>query len=337
MRRILLPSLLGLLAAGVLASLAGGRYPVTLSEIGAFLGHELFKMSTPLDEEKLRTVSILLVQIRMPRVFAAMLVGAALSVSGAAFQSMFMNPLVSPGLLGVLAGASFGAALGMVVFTSWLAVQASAIGFGLLAVLLAMGLAHLYRGDRLLLLVLGGIISGSLFTSLLSIVKVLADPYNQLPAIVYWLMGGFSMAKGKTTLVMVLPILSGIGVLLLLAGRLNVLTMGDEEAKSLGVHVVGLRTGLIVTATLISSLTVVLGGIIGWVGLVVPHMGRMLVGPDNRILLPVSALMGALYLLLVDNVSRLLFTVEIPIGILTALLGIPVFAVILKNARKGWS
>lgn len=335
-RRLLLLSLLGLLGAAILASLVAGRYPVTLSEIGAFLGHELFEMNTPLDEEKLQTVSILLVQIRLPRVLAAILVGAALSISGAAFQSMFMNPLVSPGLLGVLAGASFGAALGMVVFTSWFAVQVTAIGFGLLAVLLAMGLARLYRGDRLLLLVLGGIISGALFTSLLSIVKVLADPYNQLPAIVYWLMGGFSMVKGKTTLAVTLPILSGIGVLLLFAGRLNVLTMGDEEAQSLGIHVTRLRTGLIVTATFISSLTVALGGIIGWVGLVVPHMGRMLVGPDNRILLPVSALMGALYLLLMDNVSRLLFTVEIPIGILTALLGIPVFAVILKNARKGW-
>lgn len=336
MRRILLPTLLGLLAGMVVISLSIGRYPITLTEIGGYLGQKLFSLDI-LDEKKMQTVSVLLVQVRMPRILAAILVGSALSVSGTVFQSMFINPLVSPGLLGVLAGASFGAALGMLLSTSWFAVQASSFGFGLLAVLLALGLASCYPGDRLLLLVLGGIISGALFTALLSIVKILADPYSQLPAIVYWHMGGLSMVDPGTTLTLAVPILLGIGLLLIFAARLNVLTMGDEEARSMGIHVTGLRITLILAATFISSLTVAIGGMIGWVGLVVPHMGRMLVGPDNRILLPVSTLMGAIFLLFVDNVSRLLFTVEIPIGILTSLLGIPIFAVILKNARKGWN
>ncbi|GKT10938.1 iron ABC transporter permease [Desulforhabdus sp. TSK] len=337
MRQRIVPSLLlGLLAAGVVISLGVGRYPVSIPEMGAYLGHVLFRL-TAMDEQKLQMVSILLLQIRMPRILAAMLVGAALSVSGAAFQAMFVNPLVSPGLLGVLAGASFGAALGMVISTSWLIVQATSVSFGLLAVLLALLLSRFYRGDRILLLVLGGIISGALFTSLLSIVKILADPYSQLPAIVYWLMGGFSMVDGKSALTLAPPIVGGILVLLLLSEKLNVLTMGDEEARSMGIHVTELRITLILTATFISSLTVALGGIIGWVGLVIPHIGRMLVGPDNHILLPVSTLLGALFLLVVDNASRLLFTVEIPIGILTALLGIPVFAVILRTSKKGWS
>lgn len=335
-QRMVPPLLLGLLAAGVIISLSLGRYPVSISEVGAYLGHVLFRQTT-MDEQKLQMMSILLVQIRMPRILSAMLVGATLSVSGAAFQAMFVNPLVSPGLLGVLAGASFGTALGMVISTSWLTVQATSVCFGLLAVLFALVLSRFYRGDRILLLVLGGIISGALFTSLLSIVKILADPYSQLPAIVYWLMGGFSMVDGKTALALAPPIMGGIFVLLLLSEKLNVLTMGDEEARSMGIHVTELRITLILTATFISSLTVTLGGIIGWVGLVIPHIGRMLVGPDNRILLPVSTLLGALFLLVVDNASRLLFTVEIPIGILTALLGIPVFAVILRTSKKGWS
>jgi iron complex transport system permease protein len=224
----------------------------------------------------------------------------------------------------------------MLLGRGWMTVQVCTFAGGLLAVGVAIGLARLYRGDRLLMLILGGIISGSLFTSVLSIIKYLADPYDQLPAIVYWLMGGLSMVDGQVVMLVALPVTVGIVVIVLLARHLNVLSMGDEEAKSLGINVRMVRFWLVLVATVISALTVVVGGLIGWVGLVIPHIARMLVGPDNRLLLPVAALLGGLFLLAVDDLSRLLLQVEIPLGIITSLLGIPFFALVLKNARKGW-
>jgi iron complex transport system permease protein len=328
------PCLLLLLLFAIIVSLTLGKYPLSLGEIFHFLSASCGLGS--MDGQKSELYKNIIVDIRLPRILAAVLIGAALSVSGAAFQSMFINPLVSPSLLGVLSGASFGAALGMIVSSNWFAVQSSSFLFGFFAVLLSVGIARLYRGDRLLMLILGGIISGALFTSLLSIVKYVADPYNQLPAIVYWLMGGLSMADGRTVLFTSIPIGIGVLVILILSPYLNILSMGDDEAKSLGVNVTAIRMTLIFFATLISALTVVVGGMIGWVGLIIPHVARMLVGPDNRLLLPVSALIGALYLVGVDDVSRLLFSVEIPLGIVTSLVGIPFFALVLKNARKGW-
>ncbi|NVN92127.1 MAG: iron ABC transporter permease [Desulfuromonadales bacterium] len=331
---IWISGLLLLLCATVLVSLTLGKYPVTLAEMCAYVTSSCGFGS--MDSQRSALLHNILVDIRLPRILAAVLIGAALSVSGAAFQSMFINPLVSPSLLGVLSGASFGAALGMIISSNWLVVQVSSFLFGLLAVLLSVGVARLYRGDRLLMLLLGGIISGALFTSLLSIVKYLADPYNQLPAIVYWLMGGLSLVDMKTVLFASLPIGFGVLVIVLLSPSLNILSMGDDEAKTMGLNVSLIRMTLIFFATLISALTVVLGGMIGWVGLIIPHVARMLVGPDNRLLLPVGALLGALYLVFVDDLSRLVFNVEIPLGIVTSLVGIPFFALVLKNAKKGW-
>jgi iron complex transport system permease protein len=186
------------------------------------------------------------------------------------------------------------------------------------------------------MLILGGIVSGALFTALLSVIKYLADPYEQLPALVFWLMGGLSAVDRLTVATVCLPMICGILLILVLGGYLNVLSMGDEEARALGVRVSGLRLLFICLATVISALTVVLGGVVGWVGLLIPHIARMLVGPDNRILLPAAALIGAAYLLVADDAARLLFPVEIPIGILTSLVGIPFFAFILARTRKGW-
>ena len=335
-RPVLIPLLMLLLFLAVFISLTLGRYPITWDEIYQFVAAFLSGQGEK-GFSKFHILKNIFIDIRLPRIVAAMLVGASLSVSGAAFQSMFINPLVSPGLLGVLAGASFGAALGMIVANSWLAVQACSVTCGLAAVAAAIGMATLYRGDRLLMLILGGIISGALFTSLLSVVKYLADPYDQLPAIVYWLMGGFSTVNVKTVWAVCIPMMLGIVTLISLANYLNVLSMGDEEARCLGVNVRTIRIMLIFPATLISAMTVALGGIIGWVGLVIPHIARMLVGPDNRKLLPVSAIVGAIYLLVVDDISRLAFTVEIPIGILTSLVGIPFFALVLGKSRKGWN
>ena len=326
--------LLLLLCALVAVSLTLGKYPISLREIGEYLG-SLCGMGV-MDEQRAALLQNVLMEIRLPRIMAAALIGAALTLSGVTFQSMFINPLVSPSLLGVLAGASFGAALGMVFTTNWVLVQCSSFAFGLVAVLLSVGVARLYRGDRLLMLLLGGIISGALFTSLLSVVKYLADPNNQLPAIVYWLMGGLTLVDRKTVLLVAVPIAVGVSVIVALSPYLNLLSMGDDEARTMGVNVSLVRMTLIFFATLISALTVVLGGMIGWVGLIIPHLARMLVGPDNRLLLPAGALLGASYLVLVDDLSRLLFNVEIPLGIVTSLVGIPFFALVLKNARKGW-
>jgi len=328
--------LFALLLVTVLFSFTLGRFPVTWKEIWGFALQSLFGAEI-MDEQKLKALRNILIAIRLPRVTAAALAGAALSVSGAVFQSMFINPLVSPDLLGVLAGASFGAALGMVLSKGWFAVQANAFLFGLIAVMIAVGMARAFRGDSLLMLILGGIVSGSLFTALLTAIKYLADPQEQLPAIIYWLMGGFTMSDGRTTFLLTCPILLGILILFCLSSHLNVLSMGDEEAKSMGINVGILRAVFIVVTTFISCLTVCLGGIIGWVGLVIPHIGRRLVGPNNQLLLPAVAMIGATYLVIVDNFARLLFRVEIPIGILTALMGIPFFVMVVRNTRKGWS
>lgn len=328
--------MLTVLGMTALISLCLGRYPVTLGDLAGFAGLRISD-GAAMDDRQYHILKNILIDIRMPRIAAAVLIGAALSVSGVVFQSMFINPLVSPGILGVLAGASFGAALGMILAKNWLVVQLGAFSFGLIAVFAAVAMSALGRVDRLLMLILGGIISGALFTSLLSVVKYLADPYEQLPAIVYWLMGGLSAVDGNTVLAASGPIITGILVLLFLSGYLNALSMGDEEARSLGLNVNFLRFLFILMATVISALTVVMGGIIGWVGLLIPHIARMIVGPDNRILLPASALIGATYMLIADDIARLLFSVEIPIGILTSLVGIPFFAFVLRKAKKGWN
>ena len=264
---ILISALLALLCGLAILSLGLGRYPLGLDDMVSFLSNGMFG-TLSVDDQKFALIRNILVDIRLPRIVAAMLIGASLSVSGVTFQSMFINPLVSPGLLGVLAGASFGAALGMILTKSWIIVQASAFFFGFLGVLTAICIAGFYRGDRLLMLILGGIISGALFTALLSVVKYLADPYDTLPAIVYWLMGGLSMVDGKMVGMVISPILGSIGLLMLFSSQMNVLSMGDEEARSMGINVRKVRFVLIFLATLVSSLTVALGGVIGWVGLV---------------------------------------------------------------------
>lgn len=335
MKRVALPLLALLLVAIILLSLYLGKYRVPLSDILAFAGWKLFGDRT-LAPEQFNLLTNILLDIRLPRILAAILIGSALSVAGTAFQALFINPLVSPGLLGVLAGASFGAALGMIFSQSWFIVQCSTLAFGFAAVGIAVAIARIFRGTSIIMLVLGGIISGAFFTAALSIVKYAADPSNQLPAIVYWLMGNLSAVDGRTIGLISLPMLAGILVLIINGGRLNAMSMGEEEAQALGIHVGRVRMTVIVLATLISALTVVIGGIIGWVGLIIPHICRMLVGPDNRLLLPAAALTGAIYLLVVDNVSRLVFTFEIPTGIVTSLIGIPFFVLVLNKAQRGW-
>lgn len=322
------------LVAAVLA-LSVGRYPLPAWETLRFLAATAGVVD--MEPERYALLYNLIVEIRLPRVLAAILVGASLSVSGASYQALFRNPLVSPGLLGVLAGASAGAALGIILGGNWLLVQTSAFLTGLAAVGIGVGIAHLFGGGSLVMLILGGILSGALFTSLLSVVKYLADPYNQLPAIVYWLMGSLGQVNLEDMGWAAVPMSAGILVLCLLGRALDALAMGDDEAQALGVPVRAVRLVTIGAATLVSALTVSIAGMIGWIGLIVPHIARLLVGPGNARLLPAAAALGAAFLLGADTLARNLFTTELPIGIVTELLGIPVFLLVLSRVRKGWS
>lgn len=316
-----------------LFSLSLGQYDLSIKEIIDFF---MYKLGFE-DIQNPQLIQNIIIEIRFPRIVGAILIGASLAISGVAFQSMFRNPLVSPGILGVLSGASFGAALGMLFFRDFIFVQASSFIFGILAVFIALFISMFNKQNQVILLILGGVVSSAFFSSLLSITKYMADPYDKLPAIVYWLMGSLALIDKQTIYIVTIPILLGISFLIFLSKYLNILSLGDEEAKSLGINVKLTRFIIILIATFISAFTVVLAGMIGWVGLVIPHIARLLFGSNNILIVPISALLGGIYLLIIDNISRTLFSVEIPIGILTSLIGIPFFAYALKNVKKGWA
>ncbi|MDR2364370.1 MAG: iron ABC transporter permease [Zoogloeaceae bacterium] len=325
---------IGLLALALYA-LSTGPYPLSFGDILRFLTVSCGFGDMP--GERYALLYNLLVEIRLPRVLAALLIGAALAVSGAAFQGVFQNPLVSPNLLGVLSGAAFGAALGILISGSWILIQTSAFFCGIAAVAVALFIARSFGQSSLLLLILGGIISGALFSALLSIVKYTADQENQLPEIVIWLMGSLSGASLPDVLWLSLPVVALIAALCALSRWLDALSMGDDEARTLGVPVTFTRYGVIGCATLLCAVTVSLAGMIGWIGLFIPHVARLLTGPGHTRLLPASALLGAAFLLLADLAARQFSTQEIPIGIITELFGIPVFLIVLRHVRRGWN
>jgi iron complex transport system permease protein len=318
-------------------SLLWGQYPIDFHTFMEYLGYKLFGITSG-DPATFALLDNIILQIRLPRILLAILIGSSLATSGAVFQAMFVNPLVSPGILGVLAGASFGAALGMLLSNEWYVVQILAFVFGFLAVGLAVLIGTMVTNSRsTVMLVLGGVISGSLFTSLLSVIKYVADPYSTLPAIVYWLMGSLSSAELSNVLLISVPMLLSVLMMVVMSKYFDILSLGDEEAKALGINVKLIRIIAILLATLASSLSVVMAGIIGWIGLIIPHIIRMAIGPSHRVLIPLSAILGAIFLLLADSISRLALSVEIPICILTSLIGIPIFVIVLKNARASWN
>lgn len=317
-------------------SLFLGQYQISFDEYLMFL-KKLIGLNSLIDDEKYETLKSIIFDIRLPRIISAILIGASLAVAGASFQAMFVNPLVSPGILGVLSGASFGAALGMILGLNWFLINLSTFIFGILAVFFAITISFIYSSSRnMIILVLGGIISSSLFSALLSIIKYGADTNDVLPAITYWLMGSLSFSTSSIVWNLTIPMLGGILILIFFSKYLNALSLGDEEAKALGINTKLIKLIIIIVATLISALSVILAGIIGWIGLIIPHITRLLFGADNKVILPMSALIGAIFLLLVDNVSKLIFSFEIPIGIVTAIIGIPIFIFVLKNAKKGF-
>lgn len=325
------------LVAVTLASLVAltiGRYPLPLLQLLQFIAAWLGLTTLPADQYAL--LHSLVIDSRLPRIIAAVLVGAGLSVSGAAYQAVFRNPLVSPGLLGVLSGCAFGAAVGIVANLHGLWIPLLACLTGLAAVALGVTIANLFGMTSILMLVLGGIVANALFTSLLSITQYLADPLNQLPTIVYWLLGSLSAVDQQALKLTAPLLLLAIGVLCLLGRAIDALSLSDDEALSLGVPVKRIRYGVIILATLISALTVSIAGMVGWVGLLVPHLARLLVGPANARLLPVSAGLGACFLLAADALARSLGAGEIPLGIITELLGAVAFVLVLHRVRRGW-
>jgi iron complex transport system permease protein len=282
-------------------------------------------------------VTSIVFNIRLPRIIAALVVGASLAVAGASFQGIFQNPLVSPDLLGVSQGAGFGAAIAILLNMGNFFIQLSAFVFGIISVAITYVISKSYKAGGILLLVLSGTAVSAFFNALVSGAKFMADPYDKLPQIVYWLMGSLSSVNFDKLAMIVIPLIIGIAVIMILRWHLNVLSMGDEEAQSLGLNPNNLRILIITACTLVTSAAVSISGIIGWVGLVVPHMTRIIVGPDHKILLPASLSIGASFLLLIDNISRTAISIEVPIGILTAIIGVPIFLYLLRKGYSEWS
>ena len=322
-----------LLALCVAGSLLLGKYGFSADDYARYVT-ALLRSESLKDFEVMHT---LLLEIRLPRILACVLIGASLAISGAAYQAMFVNPLVSPSILGVLSGAGFGAAVGMSFKFNEYLIQLSTFGFGFLAVAVALGVSALYsRSGSVIVLVLGGVISGSLFTSLLSVLKYAADPSDALPAITYFLMGSLGFASKSFIQISILPMCAGVLLLALSGKYLNALSLGEEEAKSLGVNTARVKIFIILVATFVSALSVTIAGIIGWIGLIVPHIARFIFGADNRAVLASSTMIGAIFLLFCDSFSRLIFTFEIPIGIVTSLFGIPMFIIVLRRAKRSF-
>jgi len=315
-----------LLAGLVFTGLLVGPLAIAPGEVATALWHGLTGTPAPGDA--------VILQLRLPRVLAAVIVGAALAGSGAAFQQLFRNPLVSPDILGVSTGAALGAALALVAGAGGGSVEAAAFAGGLGAVALVCAIAGAVRShDRVLVLVLTGVVVGALLGAGIALLKLLADPYRDLPALTFWLLGSLAGAEPRSVGIAAVAAATGLAALWSVRGRLDVLALGDDEARALGVNVRAIRAVAITGATLATAATVSLAGVIGWVGLLVPHAARGLAGPHFARLLPVAALLGAGFLLAVDTVARAVTDTEVPLGVLTAVLGAPLFLWLLARGR----
>ena len=279
-----------------------------------------------------------LFEIRGPRIVAAITVGAALATAGAAYQGMFRNPLVSPDILGVSAGAALGAVLGIFLSLNLIAIQGIAFVGGLAAVAVVYVIGTSVRGyDPILTLILAGVVIGTFLGSCIALLKYLADPYNQLPAITFWLLGSLAAVSPADLEYVVPAVLAGLVPMYLLRWRMNLLTLSDDEARALGVNTAWLRITIVCAATLMTAASVAVSGIIGWIGLLIPHAARMIAGPEFARMLPMSMVLGACYLLGVDTLARTMAEIEMPPGVLTAMIGTPFFIWLLAASRRGWS
>ncbi len=319
------------LATTMLYALGSGRFELPLVDVLRML----VGRSPTGDAAAVPLAETVLWQVRGPRVLASITVGAALAASGVALQSVFRNPLAAPDLLGVSAGAALGAVAG--IFLGWtvVAIQGAAFVGGLVAVSIVYSVGTLLPlHDRTLSLVLAGIAIGSVLGALIALVKTLADPYTQLPAIVFWMLGSFASITGSDLALLAVFAVIGIAPLVVMRWRADALALSDDEVHALGVRLPLLRVALVAGATLATSATVAAAGVIGWIGLVVPHAARLLVGASFARVLPVSMLLGAWLMLVIDTIGRSLGSSEVPPGVLTALVGAPVlFALMLARAR----
>lgn len=327
-----LAALAGGLVVMALAAISIGQFPLSLSDMGGAI------LRAIAGQEARGQADTVFLSIRLPRVLAAILVGAALAAAGAAYQGLFRNPLVSPDILGVSSGAGLGAVLGIFLSLPVAGIQLLAFAGGLVTVGLVYAIGSMVQNrEPILVLVLAGVVVGSLAGAAISLLKILADPYDQLPAIVFWLLGSLSSVRGAEVWSAAPLVLLGLVPLVLLRWRINVLSLGDEEARALGVEAGRLRLIVIGAATLMTASVVAVAGVIGWIGLVIPHLARMLVGPDFNRLLPASLLMGGGYMLLIDTLARTIAAIEIPLGVLTAIIGAPFFLWLLARGQEGWS
>ena len=313
-------------------SLFLGRYGVEPLTVVRILLSKIF----PITPDWSRSAQTIVLEIRLPRTLLAMSVGAGLAISGAAYQGMFRNPLVSTDILGVSSAAGFGAALALLFSGNALEVQLASFALGLAGVGLTYLIARVYKTTPVLMLVLSGVVVAAFFSSLISATKYIADPDNKLPAVTYWLLGSLSGASYKNLATVVPMIGLGSAGLLLVRWPLNVLAMGDDEARSLGIRTELLKSVVIVCTTVITAAAVSVSGLIGWIGLMIPHVGRMIVGPNHNVLLPTTLAMGAAYLVLIDTLARTITPQEIPLGILTSVVGAPFLAYLLRRTKGGW-
>jgi len=322
------------LAATMMGSLMIGAYPIPLLHLMRILASLVVPGTHAGSPEEWAAIAV----IRLPRILLAVLAGGGLGISGAALQGMMRNPLVGPDLIGISSGAATGGLVAILFDWPVGGLLAAAFAGGFIALLAAWMLAHLSRGGGVLSLILAGIVVAAFFTAVNGLIQYTADPENKLPSMVYWLIGSFAGATPTKVEILAPPVI-GAGVLLLaLRWRINLLSLGEVDAKALGVRAVPLRWTILGLVSLIVAAQVSVSGIVGWVGLIVPHFARMLVGPDHRRLLPSSALTGATFLLLIDDIARTLVAQEVPIGILTAGIGTPIFAFLFwRTQSRGWS
>lgn len=323
-----------ILVVSILVSFVLGRYPISIGQAFSILLNSILEKTGFPDSIGVfwtPTQASLLLSHRLPRVILACMVGCSLSAAGAAYQGVFQNPMAAPDILGASSGAAFGAALAILLHLGSTMIVVLSFSCSIMTVLLVVYTGGKLRGKKAVGLILAGIMIGSLVSSGTSFIKLVADPENDLPAITYWLMGSLNGTKPSDILFAFFPMVIGIFPLLMLRWRINVLTLGDDECRTLGINAQRLRIEVILFATLITAASVSVSGMIGWIGLVIPHFARRLVGNDYRKLLPVSMLLGSVFLLWVDDVSRNLFATEIPIGILTSVIGVPFFLYLISG------
>lgn len=324
--RLILCSLTAVLLAVAIAALCMGRFELTVMQVFAVLMPDGWTSIEPT-----RMMDNIVLNVRLPRVCLAIIAGAGLAMSGAAFQALFANPLAAPDTLGVATGASFGAVLGILWGWSGMGIQVMSLIAGLSAVFFVIMISRVRNVSSILMIILSGMVVGALFSALVSLVKYAADPQDVLPSITFWMMGALTGATKQSVLAGTPMVLLGMIVLWLLRWRLNVTTLPTDEAASLGIPVKRIRAGVIVAATMITASVVSMCGLIGWVGLLVPHAARMVFGANNRYVLPASMVMGALFMLVIDTVARTATQSEIPVSILTAVVGAPFFIYLLRR------